>query len=188
MTKKKTIIAVAVVAVVVVGVAMFAGSGENLQGFIGQRSTMPTLTVELDSSSPSGSRTVAATDTVAIFKLCAKGGDVSVEGLAVKMESDGDFDSSWVRLFDQAGSFINEGLSKNVIHLYMGFAGYTRLGALTITPGACKAVNVTADTSALVKADAGSDDPVTVSVEKVFTVGNAVVSTAMPVRGNTLKY
>lgn len=187
MTKKQTLIAVAVVAVVAGGAFLFGGSGELFKGFIGQRVSTPSLSVTLDASSPSGSRNVTSNDNVALFKFCATGGNVQIRGLRLDMGSDDDFST-------RAKTTVKDGSTQlglgNLTGSYNGLFMDFPVGSWPLVKaGGCKTLTVVVDTAALMEEDVGTDDHLSIAIYEVFTSDkNVTVTSAMPVKGNTLKY
>lgn len=159
-------------------------SGEDLQGRFGGSSKVA-VGMTLSDSSPSGARSVSASDDVMIFELKATGKTTLPAGATflVSFKTDGDLDpaasgTSTVKLMVD-GKEVGSG-TFNLVD-----ASKTEEGTATITTSSVVTLGVKAtsfevntNTAALLAEDAGVDDPLTVSVEYN---GNLVT-------GNTVNY
>jgi len=133
-------------------------------------------TLELSSSSPSGSRSVSATDEPFIFTVTAHDEeDIYLEELTINMQSDGDFaDLPEPYEFDALEVYLMEGSTEvasgavNVIdsnNAYVTLAPGEFDSELEITKGTTSEFTLRVDTTTLLDEDSGVDDPLTFSID-----------------------
>lgn len=192
----KKIIAIVLGLAVIAGVGVYFSSYTQggLQGFLkAPRPQAQALQINLSPNSPSGSRPVAANETVAIYNLCSNG-IVKVKTISFSLASEGDL-SNQVAL-DRVlieGNVVrgvlgaaNPNANQDFTSLYKGL--FVLDNAIKIPAGECKELIFNMDTAAILDEDAGQDDLFTLTLNKIYNTDSKEVSSNGPVSANTLKY
>lgn len=125
-------------------------------------------TVSLDSSSPSGARTVSSNDTVFIFDIAAdSAADLTVDSLRINLTSDADFAttaSASARIINADTRSALEA-PVNVSFTDSSHASLYWTDDFRIDAGTTLRIEIQVDTSSLLDEDAGVDDPLTFSID-----------------------
>ncbi len=181
MNKKVIAAAIGLVAVVAVGIYASGGQG-GLQGFL--KKPQNQLHVSVAPNSPSGARAVSVEDNVAIYHLCSKGVYSKVKKFDFTLASDNDFD---VVTFNHIQEGDNEMLG-NLEVLPIGvsnpagvFKGsYTLNSAIFIDKSTCKDIAFNFDTATTMSEDAGTDDPFSFKLDKLYDTDAREIKSNIP--------
>jgi len=144
--------------------------GEDVQGRFGAPTKVWAMT--LSSSSPSGSRTVSASDTVLAFDMTVPKANTLAVGsrFTVDFSTDLDIDP----LSDGTTVYLKDGANTIGTGTFVlidpsipneGTALITTTAAVSLSAGAPKTFTIITDTAEIMAEDAGVDDPLTVIVE-----------------------
>ncbi|MCK5471933.1 S-layer homology domain-containing protein [Candidatus Gracilibacteria bacterium] len=126
-------------------------------------------TIYLASSSPSGSRTVCASDNVFVFEVAAdNNGKVLLEELTVQLHSDSSFNleqGSDLQAYLKEGGNTVATSSITLTDTSSGSATFTFNPAFEIVKGTRKTFTLRTDTTKLISDESGTDDPFTLSID-----------------------
>lgn len=184
----------------------WTGSAPSKPALMHVYETKPTLS--LASSSPSGGRTVSASDDVFTFTVAADSSeDVIIRNLRILLTSDSDFATTAVTsaTLRDSGSTVGSA-SVSFTDSSNAYVQFNFKTALEVAKGTTKTYTLRLDTAAVLDEDSGVDDPLAVSINlgsssngtvspgglkwydtniDVTWVGNVTTTT---LTGNTLTY
>ncbi|MFA6458527.1 MAG: S-layer homology domain-containing protein [Patescibacteria group bacterium] len=124
-------------------------------------------TVGLSSSSPSGSRSVTASDGIFIFSVSANNGKVLLESLTVNLSSDGSFNleqGNGLTVYLKEGGSTIATSSITLTNSSSGSVTFTLSPAFEIAKDTNRTLILQADTMKLIVDQAGTDDMLTPSI------------------------
>ncbi|MCK9186598.1 hypothetical protein M0P48_04130 [Candidatus Gracilibacteria bacterium] len=186
-------IIIGIVGILLVGGIVFFSSGSDLfQGRMFKnrpQSELITSTpgkkqvnVTLDSSSPSGNRSVASQDKIAVYKICAGKEDITtIEGMDLTFTSGSSKPIKYpfdVVVEETYGNKSFASAEKNTVSV-------TLKNASPIKAGECTSYSVMANTVSMDISNPGVDDPLTVTLRRITP---NIEITSGPVISNTLLY
>lgn len=193
----KKIIAIVLGLAVVVGAGVYYSSYSQggLQGMLRapQPQAQNALQVNLSPQSSIGSRNVSAIDNVAVYNLCSNG-IVKIKTISFSLLADGgDLDVVTFHSVKISGNEVAGTLAAGVPNVDQDFTSlykglFTLKDTVKIPAGQCQEIAFYFDTAATLNEDAGADDPLTFTLEKIYNNDKKEVTSNLPVAANTLNY